>query len=106
MNWKLTIVREPGSALPDQTIATAENRVRLADFDERFQALLGVGAIQDDEYCPKPRGRKNSPDERRFTIGNDRQPCPLADAVRRSEEHTSELQSLMRNSYAVLCLKK
>src|SRR3546814_6323172 len=26
--------------------------------------------------------------------------------ARRSEEHTSELQSLMRNSYAVLCLKK
>src|SRR3546814_7117841 len=24
----------------------------------------------------------------------------------RSEEHTSELQSLMRNSYAVFCLKK
>src|SRR3546814_2605006 len=27
-------------------------------------------------------------------------------AVPRSEEHRSELQSLMRNSYAVLCLKK
>src|SRR3546814_8271000 len=26
-------------------------------------------------------------------------------APRRSEEHTSELQSLMRNSYAVFCLK-
>src|SRR3546814_3613309 len=26
--------------------------------------------------------------------------------LRRSEEHTSELQSLMRNSYAVFCLKK
>src|SRR3546814_4360929 len=26
--------------------------------------------------------------------------------VDRSEEHTSELQSLMRNSYAVFCLKK
>src|SRR3546814_5850486 len=26
--------------------------------------------------------------------------------ARRSEEHTSELQSLMRNSYAVFCLKK
>src|SRR3546814_9912974 len=25
--------------------------------------------------------------------------------IERSEEHTSELQSLMRNSYAVLCLK-
>src|SRR3546814_5302759 len=37
---------------------------------------------------------------------------PLADKLRplelspRSEEHTSELQSLMRNSYAVFCLKK
>src|SRR3546814_6400699 len=31
---------------------------------------------------------------------------PLGDeAQRRSEEHTSELQSLMRISYAVLCLK-
>src|SRR3546814_19649463 len=29
----------------------------------------------------------------------------LSDKVR-SEEHTSELQSLMRNSYAVFCLKK
>src|SRR3546814_9826139 len=29
-----------------------------------------------------------------------------ADVVVRSEEHTSELQSLMRISYAVFCLKK
>src|SRR3546814_9305335 len=29
-----------------------------------------------------------------------------AQAADRSEEHTSELQSLMRNSYAVFCLKK
>src|SRR3546814_9885123 len=29
-----------------------------------------------------------------------------AAAQERSEEHTSELQSLMRNSYAVFCLKK
>src|SRR3546814_7653704 len=29
-----------------------------------------------------------------------------ADAASRSEEHTSELQSLMRISYAVFCLKK
>src|SRR3546814_8410798 len=27
-------------------------------------------------------------------------------SLARSEEHTSELQSLMRNSYAVFCLKK
>src|SRR3546814_6906857 len=30
----------------------------------------------------------------------------LVVAVKRSEEHTSELQSLMRISYAVFCLKK
>src|SRR3546814_2254679 len=29
-----------------------------------------------------------------------------AKASKRSEEHTSELQSLMRTSYAVFCLKK
>src|SRR3546814_7644360 len=28
------------------------------------------------------------------------------DGIERSEEHTSELQSLMRISYAVVCLKK
>src|SRR3546814_3610485 len=36
-------------------------------------------------------------------------PCVGIDTARhavRSEEHTSELQSLMRNSYAVFCLKK
>src|SRR3546814_7382035 len=34
--------------------------------------------------------------------------APLAEGeiVTRSEEHTSELQSLMRNSYAVFCLQK
>src|SRR3546814_5281524 len=35
-----------------------------------------------------------------FFIFMERQPCD------RSEEHTSELQSLMRISYAVFCLKK
>src|SRR3546814_2537540 len=33
-------------------------------------------------------------------------PARGAAGHRRSEEHTSELQSLLRNSYAVLCLKK
>src|SRR3546814_10492544 len=32
--------------------------------------------------------------------------APSVAAVVRSEEHTSELQSLMRISYAVFCLKK
>src|SRR3546814_2467023 len=32
--------------------------------------------------------------------------CTLSCVPGRSEEHTSELQSLMRSSYAVFCLKK
>src|SRR3546814_1428334 len=40
-----------------------------------------------------PQGRIARPDE-------------IASMVARSEEHTSELQSLMRISYAVFCLKK
>src|SRR3546814_4158885 len=32
--------------------------------------------------------------------------APVTIAIGRSEEHTSELQSLMRISYAVFCLKK
>src|SRR3546814_4859157 len=36
---------------------------------------------------------------KRFTVAHSR-------SSRRSEEHTSELQSLMRISYAVFCLKK
>src|SRR3546814_6480354 len=39
-----------------------------------------------------------------FAKGQRVQPEPLLEA--RSEEHTSELQSLMRISYAVFCLKK
>src|SRR3546814_3690930 len=35
-----------------------------------------------------------------------RNPEELAAKLARSEEHTSELQSLMRISYAVFCLKK
>src|SRR3546814_4558198 len=38
---------------------------------------------------------------RHLIFGDPRHPGPL-----RSEEHTSELQSLMRISYAVFCLKK
>src|SRR3546814_3166493 len=36
----------------------------------------------------------------------DRPSCGLTGCATRSEEHTSELQSLMRISYAVFCLKK
>src|SRR3546814_7331213 len=52
-----------------------------------------------------------APDEKVFGYLEGRRYAPSGDMWRdalqdRSEEHTSELQSLMRISYAVFCLKK
>src|SRR3546814_1786681 len=41
-----------------------------------------------------------------LVAGVERRQVRLGEAELRSEEHTSELQSLMRISYAVFCLKK
>src|SRR3546814_6645462 len=57
------------------------------------------GALRSQ--APPPATRQAA-DVRRPTGG----PGPPAGAGWRSEEHTSELQSLMRISYAVFCLKK
>src|SRR3546814_3349019 len=54
------------------------------------------------DFLELPEIEAAAPDE-----GVDRGEEILAEhAVARSEEHTSELQSLMRISYAVFCLKK
>src|SRR3546814_4113725 len=55
----------------------------------------------------KPVPQPNDPAEtsRGFVDGNHRHRLPSASGSR-SEEHTSELQSLMRSSYAVFCLNK
>src|SRR3546814_9357540 len=44
--------------------------------------------------------------EARLIYARWRDAASAAEIARRSEEHTSELQSLMRISYAVFCLKK
>src|SRR3546814_10506979 len=58
-----------------------------------LRAILRVLPVEpgDDQHCDARHQHRDPPAERR------------AD---RSEEHTSELQSLMRISYAVFCLKK
>src|SRR3546814_6117280 len=65
---------------------------------------LGHGADRPRGACAqsgiaRDGGRDNSGAPVRSLPG-------LLDAATRSEEHTSELQSLMRTSYAVFCLKK
>src|SRR3546814_8257227 len=49
-------------------------------------------------------GSDRSFTRRAFT--GDLPPTVIERRIKRSEEHTSELQSLMRISYAVFCLKK
>src|SRR3546814_2624553 len=61
--------------------AAADRDQQLVERDRLLAVLVGVG---DDHFLL----------------------LALAGDFGRSEEHTSELQSLMRNSYAVFCLKK
>src|SRR3546814_3016625 len=52
------------------------------------------------------RNAPQSPAERNILRLIGRLAYPARSNIQRSEEHTSELQSLMRISYAVFCLKK
>src|SRR3546814_6601318 len=61
--------------------------------------------VRDDVGRALEDQRKRRRHRHGATAGQQRQQ-PADPAVVRSEEHTSELQSLMRISYAVFCLKK
>src|SRR3546814_8838204 len=76
----------------------------------RWTGRLG-GATRDrrsslfDIACIERGHHRDRTDAQAITSGpRNIEPCHRHDL--RSEEHTSELQSLMRTSYAVLCLKK
>src|SRR3546814_5141037 len=62
------------------------------------------GGVADDEHVARLDRAVHQQDDPRDQIA-DRLLQPETDGER-SEEHTSELQSLMRISYAVFCLKK
>src|SRR3546814_4993887 len=87
-NIKAELARLGLSITPDQHIAAIT--IDIA------HAVGIVGIVTGDDVSrkdmPEPGARSiiGDPDKRRL----------------RSEEHTSELQSLMRISYAVFCLKK
>src|SRR3546814_7276506 len=69
--------------------AVVGNHVGLVGLRDVVEGLLRVGALDDHLD--------------RHLVERSEELAALGD---RSEEHTSELQSLMRISYAVLCLKK
>src|SRR3546814_1852558 len=64
-----------------------------------FQARNNAGAA-------KAMNQARANGHRRQRIALLKSDQPAKSKTHRSEEHTSELQSLMRNSYAVFCLKK
>src|SRR3546814_4245185 len=69
---------------------------------QRAGAWRNAASAHGRAYDDKPRLHPFLPRHaRRAAAGGDRAWPPA-----RSEEHTSELQSLMRISYAVFCLKK
>src|SRR3546814_4061354 len=72
--------------------------------DQLAQALESLAGVI--EAAPMPMWHRN-PDLRLSLVNSAYvHSVDAKDAAERSEEHTSELQSLMRISYAVSCLKK
>src|SRR3546814_4396419 len=66
-----------------------------------------AGAIDDRRPFFEVRQRRLHEIEHAEDVGREGSlQLVLVDVANRSEEHTSELQSLMRISYAVFCLKK
>src|SRR3546814_8515366 len=66
-------------------------------------ANLEMVGFKANRICHLPA--ESLPPKLRWLILTDNQLAAVPDEIR-SEEHTSELQSLMRISYAVFCLKK
>src|SRR3546814_7959931 len=102
------------SACPQGRADTAANPLGLGGQDlaagDRRQAGLesgeGVGIARIDGLAAREAGLQ--PGDIVLRVGNETvgSVAALDEALARSEEHTSELQSLMRISYAVFCLKK
>src|SRR3546814_2612669 len=82
--------------------ALAQLLALLADHNRRASGELG-GPVRDSAELTPHRAGNPTRVGSKILVGSD-----IDDdrASRRSEEHTSELQSLMRISYAVFCLKK
>src|SRR3546814_6795052 len=68
-------------------------------------AGIGHGRAPRARHRRTSRGTRMARSARRTPI-RPRRRAPASGSAPRSEEHTSELQSLMRISYAVFCLKK
>src|SRR3546814_3442098 len=95
--------------LPYTTLFRSLGRRHLVD-GQAFRAAPGAaenGLHRAADLEGKARGRANLPDAVAGAIQHRRrEEAAEGGGLVRSEEHTSELQSLMRISYAVICLTK
>src|SRR3546814_8908277 len=86
----------PGQRLVETELASRHGVGRNA-VREAMQHLAARGVV---DLSPN-----RSPAIRKLDLAESMEVLDVASAMTRSEEHTSELQSLMRISYAVFCLK-
>src|SRR3546814_9281757 len=103
------MVRRPPRATRTDTLFPYTTLFRsLAGVEPRLQ--LGVRRVAGDDHRAVQREARLHRMLRELGEDFRHRPCQVdrhhGAAERRSEEHTSELQSLMRISYAVFCLKK
>src|SRR3546814_9158042 len=70
----------------------------------RASTPLCANAIRTFQQCGLKRSRESAP-ANSYSVSSSAFMVTRPQQLRRSEEHTSELQSLMRISYAVFCLK-
>src|SRR3546814_8542688 len=95
--------------LVDQLAVFAfEDQAQLAgagDAEVGRAILVAEGMAADDDRVG-PAGDEAGDVLHHDRFAEDDAAQEVADRAVRSEEHTSELQSLMRLSYAVFCLKK
>src|SRR3546814_3728438 len=99
--------------ISDWSSDVCSSDLRFPQFIDLVRSMLvdvdHIGAApRHDLDKPDPREMPERLAHRRMAHSEARGDFALAQprSGRRSEEHTSELQSLMRSSYAVLCLKK
>src|SRR3546814_4500379 len=69
------------------------------------QRIAMLGDFDDDHALAGRDGHRRKADDD-MRVDERENAAAQREEPRRSEEHTSELQSLMRISYAVFCLKK
>src|SRR3546814_8327460 len=79
-------------------------RRRRDDHDSARYERSQKDACVDDHLSHQDRQADQTRADQRKEYGSRK--CTARPVALRSEEHTSELQSLMRISYAVFCLKK